>query len=136
MPSKEERVAKLQEANERRQEAKRAAVEEALQLMLRHQQRVSVAGVAKAAGVSRNFIYQHLDLLKRVTEAAAGASHRMAQPRAKSSSEDSLRNRLADALDAVREAKEENKRLREKVERLTGELARQIASQPGQRRTG
>lgn len=106
-----------------------------LRSMLRHQERVSVAAVAKQAGVSRNFVCAHEDLLRRVEEAAVSHSHRISQPRAKPSSEASLRNRLAGALDARREANEENKPLRTQIKRLTGELARDIANRPARRQS-
>lgn len=130
MPTREERQATLRVANQRRQERKRAAVDDALRSMLRRNEPVSVAAVAKKAGVSRNFLYSHEELLRRVGEAG---SSRMAQPSARPSSEASLRNRLANALDALREANAENKRLQAQIERLTGELAREIAQRPAQR---
>lgn len=132
MLDREQRVAALRDANQRRQETKRRAVEEALAAMLKQRQKVSVSAVAKAAAVSRNFIYQHEDLLTMVEQSAASRSERMAQPRV-TSSEASLRNRLADALDALREAKEDNKRLQAKIERLTGELAREVEHRAARR---
>jgi len=135
LPTRQERIATLQDANQRRQESKRAAVDQALRSMLGRRERVSVAAVANRAGVSRNFVYSHEDLLRQVEEAAASHSPRMAQPRVKPSTEASLRNRLADALDALGAANEENKRLHTRIEHLTGELAREIANRPAQRQS-
>ncbi len=126
--SREDRIATLAEANRLRHERKRAAVEEALQGLLSTKTRVSVSSVAERAGVSRNFLYAQHDLLKQVQDAAAGQPHRLHRPRPGSSSEASLRARLVTTMDALAKAKMEIKQLEAKVERLTGELARQVAS--------
>lgn len=96
----------------------------ALRSMLKTQQRVNVNAVAKAAGVSRTFIYSQPDLLSAIKKAATESSHRLARP-ARPSSEASLRSRLVAALDAIAELKAEKVILERRVEFLTAELTKQ-----------
>lgn len=128
MLSRDERVATLAAANRDRNQRKREAVETALQGLLRAKSKVSVSAVANAAGVSRNFVYAQKDLLEQVQNAAAGQPHRLHRPRPTSSTEASLRARLVATLDALDEAKQQIAALETKVERLTAELATQIAA--------
>lgn len=131
MLSREERTAILAEANRRRHERKRRAVEDALRAMLKGKSKVSVAGVAVTAGVSRNFIYGQKDLFDEIREAAEGQPHRLHRPRPAPSTEASLRARLVTALDALGEAKTRIGELEATVERLTAELARHMTAEPG-----
>lgn len=128
MLSRDERVATLAAANRDRNQRKREAVETALQGLLRAKSKVSVSAVANATGVSRNFVYAQKDLLEKVQNAAAGQPHRLHRPRPTSSTEASLRARLVATLDALDEAKQQIAALETKVERLTAELATQIAA--------
>lgn len=126
MLSREDRVAILADANQRRHHKKRQLVEEALNAMVKSKSRVSISGVAATAGVSRNFVYSQDDLVASIREAAAGQPHRLHRPHGGSSTEASLRARLVATLDALGDAKEQIAELEARVERLTGELARAI----------
>lgn len=127
MTNREQRIAVLAEANRKRHEDKRDAVEKALVGLLRDKSKVNVSIVATSAGVSRNFVYKQRDLLQRIQDAGAGLPQRLHRPRTTPSTEASLRARLVDALDALDSAKKEIAALHRKVERLTEELASQMS---------
>lgn len=128
MSSLEARIATLAAANLARHKRKREAVETALNALRGGKDQVTVSAVATRARVSRNFVYGQVDLLQKIRSASAGQSDRMIRAQSTTSTEASLRRRLANALDAL----EENKRViadqRATIERLTGELTRRMTA--------
>lgn len=119
----EDRLASLARANTHRHEATRTKARTAIDQMLARQQRITINSVARTAGVSRTFLYTQDDLLTEIRKLAGEDSHRMPRPK-RPSSEESLRARLAVALDEVRSLKEGNRELRLTIERLTAEIVR------------
>ncbi|MFC0490270.1 DUF6262 family protein [Sinomonas atrocyanea] len=131
MPSRNERIALLAEANRARTARKRGHVQDALRAMHKAGLTINVSTVAVRAGVSRNFIYQQADLLSSVQRSADTQPGRLDRPRSSSSSsEASLRSRLVTALDALAASRQEAQELSAKVERLTGEVARLMVLVP------
>ena len=79
-------------------------------------------GVAARAGVARSFIYSHPALLADIRD-LGGPSNRLKTPVAQTrATEDSLRNRLADALDRIDELEGRLVSMTDERERLLGEL--------------
>lgn len=128
MLTREDRIVTLAAANKARCQRKRDAVEVVLGSFRSRREAVTVSGVARQAQVSRNFLYSQADLLEQIRAAAAERSDRMLRARPRTSTDDSLRRRLANALDAIKEKNRVIADQRATIERLTGELARQMAS--------
>lgn len=106
----------LQQWRQRRHQQALHAAAEALRAFDREGRPITFAGVAQAAGVSRGWLYKspladELKQLRDIQQQAPGVR----LPAAQRSSDTSLRRRLEAATD-------DNKRLRAKVRRLTGEL--------------
>lgn len=85
---------------------------------------VSVARVAGAAQVSRSWLYTQPQLLERIAALADGHSpaRREAPPAPERASTASLRRRLELVHQRVGQLTEENRRLREELERAYGRL--------------
>jgi chromosome segregation ATPase len=83
---------------------------------------VSVAAVARAAGVDRSFLYRHHDLRAQVLERAAQAQPDASMPRTTQVSRQSL---LADLANA----RAHNERLRRQVTRLSRRLSEALGEE-------
>lgn len=85
---------------------------------------VSIARVAAAAQVSRSWLYTQPQLLERIAALADGHSpaRREAPPAPERASTASLRRRLELAHQRIGQLTEENRRLREELERAYGRL--------------
>lgn len=106
--SAEERRENLRRANEQKQLHAIAAVERAIVKLANGGDPVSFASVARAAGVSRTFLYQNDGLAEQI-RAVRGTSHSQAVRRGAVgiASDESLRRRLTDALDELSRIKAE-----------------------------
>lgn len=88
---------------------------------------VSVARLARAAGVSRSWIYTQPDLLVQIEHRAqTGRATGAAVPASQRASTASLQRRLELAHARVRQLTDENERLRDELARAYGRL-RQIS---------
>lgn len=128
MPSREARIETLAAANRARHKRKCEAVEAALKTMVSRKDRVTVSAVASRAQVSRNFVYSQSELLERIQSVGAGQADRLVRAQPGSSTEASLRRRLATALDTIEENNRTIADQRATIERLTAELARQMVA--------
>jgi 2'-5' RNA ligase len=114
----------LSEAAARRHELTRSRAVQALRELDRAGVPVTFAGVAKAAGVSRSWLYTQPDIssqirrLRQQTADAAGSAGGI--PAAQRSTDASLRARLAAALDRNKQLAEENARLRRQLAHALG----------------
>jgi hypothetical protein len=114
----------LSEAAARRHELTRSRAVQALRELDRAGTPVTFAGVARAAGISRSWLYTQPDIssqirrLRRETEAAGSAD---GIPAAQRTTHASLRARLATALDRNRQLADENARLRRQLARALGD---------------
>lgn len=123
MSDREARIAVLAKANQDRTKAKRESIAVAIKDLIKAGHAVNVNSVAKKAGVSRGFVYGQEDLLEAIKTATNEAAHRLIKP-AKGATDESLRKRLANALDSLEEAKVRIAEQERRIERLTGEVAR------------
>ena len=109
----------LSEAAARRHELTRAKAVQALRELDRAGTPVTFAGVGRAAGVSRSWLYTQTDIsnqirrLRRKTDGAGAAGQR--------STDASLRARLTAALDRNKQLAGENARLRRQLARALGD---------------
>ncbi|BCZ22776.1 DUF6262 domain-containing protein [Mycobacterium senriense] len=126
MSSLEARIETLAAANLVRHNRKRQAVETALKSLRSERSRMTVSAVASRAQVSRNFVYGQPDLLREIQTAVAEQSDRLIRAQSTTSTEASLRRRLANALDALKENKRVIAQQQATIERLTGELSRRM----------
>lgn len=114
----------LSEAAARRHELTRARAVQALRELDRAGGPVTFAGVAKAAGVSRSWLYTQPDIsgqirrLRKTTDGAGGAG---VVPAGQRATDASLRARLTAALDRNRQLADENARLRRQLARALGD---------------
>ena len=110
----------LTEAAARRHELTRARAIQALRELGRAGTPVTFAGVARAAGISRSWLYTQPDIsgqIRRLREkTGAGAI-----PAAQRASDASLRTRLAAALERNRQLADDNARLRRQLARALGD---------------
>jgi chromosome segregation ATPase len=83
---------------------------------------ISVAAVARAAGVDRSFLYRHHDLRAQILQRAAQAQPEASLPRTTQVSRQSL---LADLANA----RAHNQRLRHQVTRLSRRLSEQLGEE-------
>jgi hypothetical protein len=99
----------------------RARAEEVLAAMEATGEPGSISGLARAAGVSRSWLYSQPDLLDLFEQHRAG--HKDAR-RAQGlrASDESLRRRLELAHQRIRDLSEQNDRLREQLARAHGAL--------------
>ena len=108
-------------ANARRRSSAIESVEEAMAVMRRGRKKINVHSVARTAGVSRQFLYSQPDLLAAIRAETTSDGHRVSQTTT-TSTEASLRSRLAIALDSIAEQRDEIKRLERRVENLTAQI--------------
>lgn len=116
-------TAHLQKAATARHEQTRQRAIDALDHLLSTGAAVTVAGLARSAGVARSWLYTQPDLLDRINTQPS-STHAAANPRTKSS-EESWQRRIALAHQQIKELTQENKQLRT-----------QLAIAHGQRRAG
>ena len=100
-----------------REQAQRRA-RTAINALLAEGERVSVAAVARRAGVSRSWIYTRPEVQAEILDAAG----RQPPPAATSSSEVSLRARVRQLLDENNRLRAESAGLRQELEVALGEL--------------
>jgi Family of unknown function (DUF6262) len=113
----------LSEAAARRHELTRARAIQSLRELDRAGVPVTFAGVAKAAGVSRSWLYTQPDIssqIRRLRQNTDGAGGAGAVPAAQRTTDASLRARLAAALDRNKQLADENARLRRQLARALG----------------
>jgi hypothetical protein len=102
----------LSEAAARRHELTRARAVQALRELDRSGTPVTFAGVAKAAGVSRSWLYTQPDITSQI---------RRLRAQTRGATDASLRARLAAALDRNKQLADENARLRRQLARALGD---------------
>jgi hypothetical protein len=113
----------LSEAAARRHELTRARAVQSLRELDRAGVPVTFAGVAKAAGVSRSWLYTPPDIssqIRRLRQNTDGAGRAGAVPAAQRTTDASLRARLTAALDRNKQLADENARLRRQLARALG----------------
>jgi len=111
----------LSEAAARRHQLTRARAVQALRELDRAGAPVTFAGVARAAGISRSWLYTQPDIsshIRRLREKTDGAG---AVPAGQRATEASLRARLAAALDRNKQLADDNARLRRQLARALGD---------------
>ncbi len=109
----------LSEAASRRHELTRAKAVQALRELDRAGTPVTFAGVARAAGISRSWLYTQPDIssqIRRLRTKTDGAI-----PAGQRTTDASLRARLAAALDRNKQLARENARLRRQLARALGD---------------
>ena len=114
----------LSEAASRRHELTRARAIHALHELDRAGVPVTFAGVARAAGVSRSWLYTQPGIssqIRRLRQQADGAGSAGAVPAAQRATDASLRARLIAALDRNKELADDNARLRRQLARALGD---------------
>jgi Family of unknown function (DUF6262) len=114
----------LSEAAVRRHELTRAKAIQALRELDRAGAPVTFAGVARAAGISRSWLYTQPDIsgqIRRLRESKAGAHSAGAIPAGQRATDASLRARLAVALDRNKQLADENTRLHRQLARTLGD---------------
>jgi hypothetical protein len=114
----------LFEAAARRHELTRAKAVQALRELDRAGTPVTFAAVARAAGVSRSWLYTQPDIssqIRRLRKATHGAGSAGAVPAGQQASSTSLRARLAVALDRNKQLASENARLHRQLARALGD---------------
>ena len=114
----------LAEAASRRHELTRARAIQALHELDRAGAPVTFAGVARAAGVSRSWLYTQPGIssqIRRLRQQADGAGFAGAVPAAQRATDASLRARLTTALDRNKELADDNARLRRQLARALGD---------------
>lgn len=114
----------LSEAAARRHELTRSRAVQALRELDRAGTPVTFAGVAKAAGVSRSWLYTQPDLssqIRRLRQSTGSAGSAGAVPAGQRTTDASLRARLATALDRNKHLADDNARLRRQLARALGD---------------
>jgi Family of unknown function (DUF6262) len=114
----------LSEAASRRHELTRARAIQALRELDRAGVPVTFAGVARAAGISRSWLYTQPGIssqIRRLRQQADGAGSAGAVPAAQRATDASLRARLTAALDRNKELADDNARLRRQLARALGD---------------
>lgn len=92
----------------------------ALSELQRTDQPVSVAGLARTAGVTRSWIYTQPDLLDAIR--ATSNTHARARPAITRSTDESWNQRLTLAHGRIRDLTAENRALRDQLARVHGQL--------------
>ena len=114
----------LSEAAARRHQLTRAKTVQALRELDRAGDPVTFAGVARAAGVSRSWLYTQPDIrdqIRKMREKTDPAGPAGAIPAAQRATDASLRTRLAAALDRNKQLADDNARLRRQLARALGD---------------
>lgn len=108
-------------ATQRRAEQAREGAEATLERLRREGRPVTVAALAREAGVSRSWIYTQPALLDQVQQHNDTARRPQDGP-AERASDASLRHRLELAHQRIRQLSEDNRRLRDQLARAHGAL--------------
>jgi len=114
----------LSEAAARRHELTRSRTVQALRELDRSGTPVTFAGVAKAAGASRSWLYTQPDIssqIRRLRQNTSSAGSAGAIPAGQRTTDASLRARLTTALDRNKQLADENARLRRQLARALGD---------------
>ena len=114
-------TAHLRAAAQTRHQQAREATTRALQTLEQQPQTITVAGLARAAGVTRSWLYTQPDILDQLRQTA----HRTPQPRAPrptAASDASWQRRLELAHHRITELTTENTQLRDQLARTHGQL--------------
>jgi hypothetical protein len=114
----------LSEAAARRHELTRSRAIQALRELDRAGVPVTFAGIARAAGISRSWLYTQPDIssqIRRLRHEANAAGGAGGIPAAQHATDASLRSRLAAAHDRNRQLADENARLRRQLARALGD---------------
>jgi hypothetical protein len=119
----------LREADQRRSRDARARAEKTITAAQRHRDPVTVAGIARTAGVSRSWLYTQADLVQAIETMRNGAASPMRTGRQPASS-DSLHRRLDAALHRIKALRAENRELSRRLETAHGEIRRLRTSLP------
>lgn len=108
-------------AAQQRAAAARERAQRALEEVHREGRPISVAGLARAAGVSRSWIYTQPDLLRQLQRQNQTARRSREGP-AERASDASLHRRLELAHQRIRHLADDNQRLRDQLARAHGAL--------------
>jgi uncharacterized protein DUF6262 len=114
----------LTEAAARRHELTRARAIQSLRGLDRAGVPVTFAGVARAAGISRSWLYTQPDIssqIRRLRHETDRAGSAGAVPAGQRATDASLRARLAAALDRNKQLADDNARLRRQLARSLGD---------------
>jgi hypothetical protein len=114
----------LSEAAARRHELTRSRTVQALRELDRSGTLVTFASVAKAAGVSRSWLYTQPDIssqIRRLRQSTSSAGFAGAIPAGQRTTGASLRARLTTALDRNKQLADENARLRRQLAHALGD---------------
>ena len=114
----------LAEAAARRHELTRSRAVQALRELDRSGARVTFADVARAADVSRSWLYTQPDIssqIRRLRQNTDGTGSAGAVPASQRATDASLRARLTAALDRNKQLADENARLRRQLARALGD---------------
>jgi hypothetical protein len=111
----------LAEAAARRHELTRSRTIQALRELDQSGIPVTFAGVAKAAGVSRSWLYTQPDISGQIRRLRKNTDGAGSVPAGQRATDTSLRARLAAALDRNKQLADENARLRRQLARALGD---------------
>ena len=114
----------LAETAVRRHELTRSRAVQALRELDRSGTPVTFAGVGRAAGVSRSWLYTQPDIsaqIRRLRQSTSSAGSAGAIPAGQRPTDASLRARLAGALDRNKQLADENARLRRQLAHALGD---------------
>ena len=126
----------LTAATLRRTQTTRARAREALRRLDRDGHPITFAAVANAADVSRSLLYSDPDLRTEIETLRTREQPRAGRaPAAQRSTDDSLHQRLATALDDNRALRAENQHLREQLAISLGEQRAMTIPAPAHTRT-
>ncbi len=113
----------LREAARARSAAARARAEKTITAAQRGRGPVTVAGIARSAGVSRSWIYTQLDLIQAITLIQNGAPSPVRTGR-QPATHQSLQRRLETAQYRIKELRARNEELARMLEIAHGEIRR------------
>jgi len=126
-------TASLREAAQRRSRQARERAEKAVTAAYRTREPVMVASIARAAGVSRSWLYTQTDLIAAIDQIKNGApspARTGPQPAATAS----LQRRLETALLRIKALRGENAELTRRLETAHGEIRKlRIDAEPSRR---
>ena len=116
-------TAHLARAAEARTQAARKRAIETIRRLDRHAQPITIGAVARAANVSRSFLYRHKDLLAEVDRLRQARPTRSGSqlPSALRATEESRHARDETLRAEIRRLNEENRWLRQQAQTLLGE---------------
>ena len=122
---RERRTARLAEAAAARTADAAARARRAITKLHATGQPITFVSVSRTAGVSTSFLYQHPDLRREVGEHRTSTAGRTSTPTASSATVESLRTKLAVAVQRNRDLTEEIAVLRTENEALRSQLLEQ-----------